>query len=271
MQTSCFLKNLAGDKMKKKRFYLILLIVAVIYFFPASRSVINKFVIDRTAPIQFWLSKFSQRVRKDLGGIFRISSLMNQNEELSEKLAGAKVDQSRIEELQFENGLLKKELGFFEASRGKSLVPVKIIDRDPISYLDYVIVDKGKDFDVAPGMAVTASGTLVGQVREVFDHTAKIVLITSKDSIVQAMLQESRAKGILKGGIAGLFLDNITTDTTYKEGENVITSGLGGNIEEGILIGGAGKIESSSSGIFKTISVEPICDFSKLEIVFIQK
>jgi cell shape-determining protein MreC len=101
--------------------------------------------------------------------------------------------------------------------------------------------------------------------------TSKILLITSKDSIIQAMLQNSRSKGVLRGGISGLYLDDITTDTTYKIGENVVTSGLGGDIMSGMLIGTAGKLESASSSIFKTISVEPLVDISSLELVFVKK
>ena len=124
---------------------------------------------------------------------------------------------------------------------------------------------------MAPKMAVVYNGVLVGQVSVVYKTTSKVTLITSKDSMVQAMLQDSRANGLLKGGLSGLYLDNIVLDTQYKTGENVITSGLGGDIRQGILIGTAGKMQSYSSGIFESIEVNPLVDFSKLEIVFVEK
>jgi rod shape-determining protein MreC len=168
-------------------------------------------------------------------------------------------------------GLLKKELGFFEADTTEEFVPARIVGREPVSFLDYIIVDRGKDNGLANGMAVISGGVLVGQVSEVYEKTARITLITSKDSIIQAMLQNSRSKGVLKGGISGLVLENVTQDIDYAKGEDVVTSGLGGELKEGILIGKAGDSRSPSSGIFKDISIEPIADFSKLEVVFIVK
>ena len=83
------------------------------------------------------------------------------------------------------------------------------------------------------------------------------------------MLQTSRAKGILRGGISGLILENITQDVEYEPGEYVVSSGLDGEIKPGILIGKTGSLESSTSDLFKNISVEPLFDLSKLELVFI--
>jgi rod shape-determining protein MreC len=137
--------------------------------------------------------------------------------------------------------------------------------------LDYILVDKGKKDGVKEKAAVIATGALVGQVSEVYDDYSKIVLITSKDSNILAMLQESRAQGILKGGISGLVLEDITQDAEIKNGEYVIASGLDGEIPQGTLIGKAGRLKSSSSDLFKNISIEPIVDLSKLEIAFIIK
>ena len=151
------------------------------------------------------------------------------------------------------------------------MIPARMIAHDTVTYSDYIIIDKGSRDGIAKDMAVLSAGVLVGQVSEAHDSTAKVVLITSKDSLVQAMLQESRAKGILRGGLSGLYIENIIQDVEYKKGEYVVTSGLGGKIREGILIGTAKNMRSSSSGIFKSIMVEPLFDFSKLEMVFVVK
>lgn len=182
-----------------------------------------------------------------------------------------RVDSNQIEELKKENALLKKELGFIAPENKASLVPAKIIASDPTSFSDNIIIDKGMDDGIKNGMAVTSNGVFIGTIKETWAETSSVILITNKDSIVQAMLQNSRAKGVLRGGISGLYLDDITTDTDYKIGENVVTSGLGGGIPAGLLIGTAGKLESSSSSIFKTISVEGAVDVSNLELVFVQK
>ena len=261
--------------MKRKIFPYIPVIVLIILFlvvhiFPNIKKSIHSVLLQATEGISAGLYAGGQRIGSSFSFIGNISRIRKENAILVDRISELQIDEARIKELENENMLLKQELGFFDRSEIGSLVPARIIERDLNTYLDYIIVDKGESSGLKSGQAVVANGILVGQVKEVYDQNAKVVLITSKDSIIQAMLQDSRAKGILKGGIAGLFIDNIVSDTEYREGENIVTSGLGGKMREGLLIGRAGKIQSFSSGIFKSISVDPLAEFSKLELVFVE-
>lgn len=259
----------------KKNFTIYLLIVvlvlALILFWPGFRRKTHNTAAQILSGTTGRLYILGGKVRRTFSFVAKISDLKKQNDDLATKITDLQIDKSQIAELEIENKLLKQELGFLDESNRGALVPAKIVERDPTAFLDHITIDRGRKDGLVQGMAVVSSGVLVGQIGEVFDDTATVVLVTSKDSIIQAMLQDCRAKGIMKGGISGLYLDNITQDTEYKIGGDVVTSGLGGRMKEGILIGKAGKLQSSSSGIFKTISVEPIIDLSKLELVFVQK
>lgn len=260
-------------KKKSKNIVLIVFVGLAILLIISTRfrSKLQSFANGSSSPATSRLSELGNNIRSDFSFIINIRNLKRQNDDLTQKLVDLQVDKSQMEELKNENNLLKKELGFVSNDGEDTLVPAKITQRDPATYLDYIVIDKGADHDIKVGMAVVASGTLVGAISKVDRSTATVTLITSRDSIVQAMLQDSRAKGILRGGISGLYIDNIVRDTVYKEGENVVTSGLGGDIKQGILIGKTGKLQSASSGIFKTIDVEPIVSISDLELVFVQK
>ncbi|PIS07794.1 rod shape-determining protein MreC [Candidatus Berkelbacteria bacterium CG10_big_fil_rev_8_21_14_0_10_43_13] len=246
-------------------------IILALAISPSFQSRAKSLFTRTTTGISIRLENFSHRVRRTFSFWTNISELKKQNEELSRKIISLQVDSSQIEELKNENALLKKELGFIEPSEIGTLVPAKIIERDAATFSDEITIDKGEKDGIVKGVAVVSNNILIGTIKNVMSDTSKILLITSKDSIIQAMLQNSRSKGILRGGISGLYLDDITTDTTYKIGENVVTSGLGGDIMSGMLIGTAGKLESASSSIFKTISVEPLVDISSLELVFVKK
>jgi len=248
--------------------FLLILIILSLFYKPFNRS-LRSLISRPTRGIRAVLFQTSSSIEKNFSFIFNIKNLRSENEDLARKLQALQVDESQINELTTENKLLKQEIGFVKENEEGSLVPARIIQRDPVAFLDNIIIDKGSDDGVAPKMAVVYNGVLVGQVSVVYKTTSKVTLITSKDSMVQAMLQDSRANGLLKGGLSGLYLDNIVLDTQYKTGENVITSGLGGDIRQGILIGTAGKMQSYSSGIFESIEVNPLVDFSKLEIVFV--
>lgn len=215
------------------------------------------------------LSDFGIGWQKRFSFISEIKRLSSDNKKLADQLLQAEVDSSKIKELEFENGLLKKELGFKEENVDLSLLPSHVIGREPTSFLDHIMIDKGSADGVEVNMAVISGGVLVGQVRETFDNESIVTLITSKDSLILSMLQDSRAKGLLRGGISGLILENIAQDVDCKPGEDVVTSGLDGELKPGILIGKTGSLESSTSDLYKNISVEPLSDLSKLELVFI--
>ena len=250
--------------------FVILLLCFIVFYGPIKQAVRGAFS-GSTRSARAFLSQSSMNLRHSFDFIFKIKDLRSENEELSRKLLQLEVDHSYTSELEIENAMLKKELGFLSEAEKGSLVPARIIQRDPIAFLDYIVIDKGEKDGVALKAAVVYNNVLVGQVSEVFGTSARVTLITSKDSMVQAMLQNSRSNGLLKGGISGLYLDNIVLDTEYMSGENIITSGLGGTMKQGILVGTAGKVQSYSSGIFKSIEVQPLVDLSKLEMVFVEK
>ena len=264
--------NSTGNmKIRLKPILLALIIIFAIYLLFFERNAATSWLLKLTGKESSFIGSSSRGLKNFLSFIPKISSLNKENIEMKKKIISLEVDKSRILELEKENSLLKEEIGFIKSNPEIKLIPAKIIQRDPVTFLDYVIVDKGSGDGVNQGRAVIFSGALVGKVSQVFENQSKITLITSKDSYIQAMLQENRAKGVLKGGISGLFLDDVIIDSDPLGDENVITSGLGGAIRQGILIGKTKKDVSSLSGVFKMISVDPVVDLSKLDIIFIEQ
>lgn len=258
-------------KIKLKPLLLIFIIIFAAYLIIFERSATTGWSLRLIGKESSATGSVSRGLKNFFSFIPKIAALNKENVDLKRRILTLSVDKSRIAELEKENSLLKEELGFVISNPEIKLIPAKIIQRDPVTFLDYIIVDKGAKDGVNKDRAVVFNGALVGKVSEVYEAQSKITLITSKDSYIQAMLQESRAKGILKGGISGLFLDDVIIDSEPAGEENVLTSGLGGTIRQGILIGKTRKDGSSLSGIFKVISVEPVVDLSKLDIIFIEQ
>jgi rod shape-determining protein MreC len=257
--------------MSKKNIYLTLLILifaAAVMFSPAKMMFRNTALTIFETPAKTFYSG-GKKIGSFFSSISRISHLRKENAELSDKISSLEIDQSKITELEHENSLLKNELGYAETNQSESLLPARIVFRDPTSFFEYIKVDKGKNDGVKAGQAVISNGALVGQVSQVYDSESEVTLITSKDSLILAMLQDSRATGALRGGISGLVLEDVAQDVKYSQGEYVITSGLDETLKPGILIGRASGVHSSKSDLFQSITIEPIVDLSRLELVFI--
>jgi rod shape-determining protein MreC len=258
--------------LKKRTGTILIAFVLIVFLFVAPvRNFVSEKLSSSVVYPERVLTVTGERTRNFFSFFFTIRNLRDQNNILAEKLVNLEVDKSQMNELEHENQLLKGELGFLDKNQDTTLLSAKIIGRDPDTFLDHIIVDRGSDDGVKVGQAVVSGNVLVGQVKDVSGNHSEVTLITSKDSLILAMLQDSRANGLLRGGIAGLVLENISQDTKYSVGENIVTSGLGGELKPGILIGTTSAIQSTSSDLYKNITIEPLVDLSKLELVFIMR
>jgi rod shape-determining protein MreC len=52
-------------------------------------------------------------------------------------------------------------------------------------------------------------------------------------------------------------------------GDQVITSGMGGVFPKGILLGQVEKVQRADAGLFQTVDVTPVVDFSRMEEVLV--
>lgn len=235
---------------------------------PVSRFSDN-FIIKLTKPISGPTVSAGQKISDFFSLLAGIGFLQKDNQQLSEDLTRSKVDSAKLAELETENAALKEQLEYRKAHPDLRLLSARVIGIDPTNFYDTLVIDRGSSDGISAGMAVTSLGVLVGKIDRVSSEDSRVLLLTSKDSIVQVMLLGSRTSGILKGGISGMTLQDIPLDTQISGGEEVITSGLGANLPKGIFVGNAGREMSTKSDIFKTIEIVSPINFSKLELLFV--
>jgi rod shape-determining protein MreC len=130
-------------------------------------------------------------------------------------------------------------------------------------------VDKGISAGVKKGMPVVTVEGVVGQVINVSPRYAKVLLATDPNSAVDAIIQRSRALGVIKGDNLGYRLDYVLKDSAVAKDDLIITSGMGGVFPKGLLIGQVIDIGTDKRGMFHTITVRPAVEFRDLEYVTI--
>jgi rod shape-determining protein MreC len=145
-----------------------------------------------------------------------------------------------------------------------------VIGRDPSPFVQYVIINRGSDDGLRRGMPVVTQQGLVGRVAAVTSGAARVQLITDPASSINVRLEPSRAQAVVLGDLTGeLSLDMIPQSAEVKVGDLILTSGLGGNYPSDILIGQVTGVRQIETDLFQHASVQPVVDFSKLEIVLI--
>ena len=70
-------------------------------------------------------------------------------------------------------------------------------------------------------------------------------------------------------GYRGGALKYITKNQDIAEGDEVISSGMGGVFPKGFMIGRVGSVEKLDTELFLKIRIVPHVDFSKLEEVLV--
>jgi rod shape-determining protein MreC len=124
-------------------------------------------------------------------------------------------------------------------------------------------------------MAVVTEKGLVGRVIEVGGHWAKVLSIIDSQSAVSAIAQRSRDNGTLQGDTTlydgeGLCrMVYLPQDATVREGDIVITSGLGDIFPKGLPIGTVVGVENEPFAVYQTARIQPGVDFEHLEEVLV--
>jgi len=233
-------------------------------------------IINTLSPAQKILSKVGFRIIENLDAIPQIFYLKEENETLKKQVAELLQYKQNIIEFQRENADLRNLLGFKERSFQYELEAAEVIARDPSNWFNVILIDKGEKHGVKKDMAVITDKGLVGYTISTVSNTSKVVLITDERSSVSAMLQRTRDNGMVKGTIdpapsGYLKMEFLPQDANLVKGDIVISSGLGGLIPKGVVIGEVAEAKKEPHELMQHAIIKPAVDFLKLERVFVIK
>src|SRR4030095_5038927 len=130
-------------------------------------------------------------------------------------------------------------------------------------------IDKGTGDGLAADMAVLAPAGVVGRVILPTPRAAKVQLLIDRDAAAGAIIERSRAQGVVVGtGTDRFRLDHVPGAADLQVGDRVVTTGIEGIYPKGFLIGQIQSIDRQS-GEFTNVVVDPAVQFSELETVLV--
>ena len=132
-----------------------------------------------------------------------------------------------------------------------------------------VTVDKGTSAGLKVDMAVIAPAGVVGRVVVAGLHAAKVQLLIDRNAAAGAIIERSRAQGVVIGGGDGrLLLEYMSEGFDVAVGDEVVTSGIDGIYPKGFVIGKVDVVERSGTA-YKRVVVRPAVNFAALEEVLV--
>ena len=202
--------------------------------------------------------------------------------ELERELSAVKAER---DQLAAENAHLKAEVREVDQLRMQAklqqdrptwkMLQARVQAPDPTNQQKFLTIDKGSRNGVTVGMAVVAQGpNYIGQVTEVWESSARVMLIIDVSQRVGAQL-ESGGDGVIFGAWQSggrVELRYLDRDAVPKPGELVLTTDSPAlrtaRVPGGLIVGRVGDAPpDSSQGDTQTIPVIPLVAFEKLEVV----
>ncbi len=133
-------------------------------------------------------------------------------------------------------------------------------------------------------MAVMTTEGLIGRTIEVSERTSDVLLITDPNCRVSCKTVPGGAFGIMRGGGVQLIghplmemlasinpavLTYVSTAQDINEGDEVLTSGLGGVFPEGLPVGRIGRVRPHGSGLYLQAEVLPAARLDTFRYAFV--
>ena len=223
------------------------------------------------APVQRALSDLLNGIGDTFAFVRDVRDLRERNAELQRLNDALTTENVRLKEFEAENVALRELLKFGQEHPTYSTQVAALIGRDPSPYRRFVTINAGRREGLAPGMpVVTAGSTLVGRVAEVGLRSSKVQLLIDSASAVNVRVQSSRVTGLAEGQPeAGLMLTQIPLDATLNVGDIILTSGLGGNLPRGLVVGQVTEVLKRDIDLFQTARLRPAADTNRLELVLV--
>lgn len=258
---------------------IVLLSVAfcgmIIYSLQSDANGISSSVSTVVSPLQKIVYNINSRVKETVDFFLNFSEVKLENEQLKQKNAELANELIEYESLKDEVERLREALNFTESRSNYNYVGVNIIGYSGSSLSDGYIIDKGSNDGIAKNMVVVSYKGLVGKVTKVSSNFAVVQSILNENIAVAVMDQQTRdATGVLQGlsdkkDTNMTLVYNLPIDSDVKEGDIIITSGLGKIYPKEIPVGTVVSVQEDNVKVMKSAVVEPFVNFNKLEELFV--
>lgn len=225
-------------------------------------------LLEGMRPVQSGVTQVTSAVGSVWRQYLALVGLQRENEALRQRILELEREAVRLGEVEQTNHRFEALLGFREQLEGPAIA-AQVIGKDPKLFRTFTI-NRGEADGVRKGMAVVSPYGVVGQVLRASRHAARVLLITDHNSGIDAVVQRSRARGIVEGALDdGCLLKYVRQGDDVQIGDRVVTSGLDGIFPRGIVIGRITQLHPRSRGQLLSTSIEPAVPFHLIEEVLV--
>jgi rod shape-determining protein MreC len=156
-----------------------------------------------------------------------------------------------------------------DARPGEERLVASVVNRTVSPFTEVISIDKGSSSGIRVGMVVlSAQGTLIGSVTDVFRDRAFVRTINDSRSRVIAESLETHVEGTVEG-TADRVLELKLATGAVNVGETIVTSALSGRFPADIPIAIVAEVEGSPQDFHPRVRLEPLVRISRATTVLV--
>lgn len=231
---------------------------------------IDNLLIATAAGLQKHFYYFSKGSRTILDRYVFLVNAEKERNELTKEVAYLKTKLAALQEVELENNRLRDALHFGEKIP-EPLLAAHVVAHDVSTDYFAIRIDKGSEHGVRAGMGVISPSGLVGRVLRASSRYSDVLALVDPGSNVDAIVQRSRARGIVSGQSKTLTcrLKYVDRSEDVAVNDVVVSSGFHSIFPKGLVIGYVSAVIPDPNGILQTVVVKSAVDIYRLEEVFI--
>lgn len=249
----------------------------------ASLSWPEKFVKDTVGFVQSVFYKPAAYIAGFFEDVRNLKAVYEENEELRRAVAQYSRESANYNTMKAKYETLRDNLRFTQNQKNRDkydyrTAEVIAVNSDPNNRT--LVVNLGERDGIRPNMSVTTVDGMVGIVSNVSNFTSTVKLLTTMDAqdpnpqpiSVTAIGKEDKTFGIVETydeKTNTLLMTRVAEDDPIAEGDKIISSGAGGVIPPGLIIGEVKSVQISQFGQSRTATITPAAKFEDWRYVII--
>jgi rod shape-determining protein MreC len=233
-------------------------------------TLLRYWTVSVVTPFERFFHGFGYNIRHGWSNYIDLRNTRQQNHDLQEQIARLRLEEAALAEDAIQGHRLQALLEF-QQHYVASTVAAQVIGTSGNDLSKVLYIDKGSKDGLKPDQAVITPDGIIGKLRDVFPHTAQVLLINDQTSGAGVLLASTRLRAILRGSPTGqIIINNLTPDSRVKVGEQVLSSGGDQVYPRGLPVGTIESIKPDPDHQpYTLIQLRPAANLNQLEEVLV--
>jgi rod shape-determining protein MreC len=240
---------------------------------PGELSALDRGILRLVSPAQAAMSFAARAITGVAGRYAELTHVRAENEGLVRENKKLRAELTEMRRLAEESGRYQRLLGLRDVTPAETIAArVIALDASPYFRVARVEIDHGEG-TVRRGMPVLTPEGVVGRINRVSGGSSDVMLLVDPRSAIDVLVPRTGGRGILRGksGENGYrcSIEYLARGEPAREGDAVVTSGLGGAFPRNLAVGHVTRIIPGAVGLYQDVEVTPDVDFARLSDVLV--